>query len=41
MVGEELLGSAVVRVRATLKEAEMVGVKGIKWYGVSPSAVTK
>ena len=36
-----MLVSAVVGARAVLKEDEMVGVRGTKQYGVSPSVVTK
>jgi len=38
---EELLVSAVARVRANLNVAEVVGGKGANWYGPSPKTATK
>jgi len=38
---EELFVSTVARVRANLKVTEVVGGKGIKWYGPGPNTATK
>ena len=38
---EELLGSAVARVTASINLAEVVGGMGVNWYGQSNETATK